>query len=931
MTDFWPRVWEAGRTLAESNELDERTATALRDPAVQRFVFGYKGFSDPAWFHQFRAAGLFKDPPGVQRHGDRMTAEGWPVMSYLTAAASEVPAEVADVLGSLVTDNWWVIASAIETAGSLPVPASEDAILHVLRQWHSSSVHWTDPEALVAVFERLAGQPDLSSLTEAVFRVMSRIWEVRGVGYDVSEVLTSATERLPSASHGSIADGIELAILHRVVTSTEWSGFGVSLSDLDRDMEDPLSELLTTWLRIANAETKRSGASGALQRCLRLLGSEHRIVKQMGLRALRIAFDRSPDDPAAHEVLEGLARQPIVLLYYDYEAEILPLFSSHWTRLSLETRASWIDALHRIGSADEDSTASRYAVRNWLGHLRRYVGDRELLLLQRLESELGPARTEFSGPRTSGSFIGPVGPLPQKEIAKLSAQDLLGLMRFVPGRGDDMFGPTPEGLGRQVQAEVARRPGEFLPVLNDVAESVPYASIVHSVTWGLNEAFKNEAERTPAARSAVLAFMSGAIERADAGRYESERYYGASQVVKGAAGLLEDLAAWMAEAPEHDELLKLLDRILSDPEPAPEFEARFGGENMDPPSLSLNTTRGRGVRAALALLSRSWNPGREGPLREGIETLLSAHVGRESSPSVFSSFGIYLPQLVAYWPGFWAEHAERLLPEGPENGQRWEAVFTTYLMFNGPNLRVVTELREHYRLATERANEAEYPFLRKHGSRLLVHLAAIGLPPQEGPEGWGELLRAAIAALPSDQVGRAAAEVAHAVRDGALEVSGDWLLHFVAVRLIARRGHALDRTEGRALADLTFVSRAPLVKSGGLLLDLTKRATALDGNRLLEYLREVDSPRTKLGAAVLDAGVRAKLYQGFIRSPELLLTSVKEYSTVDPTRSWTIVNLLGAAGVFDCEELARTLYESRLSERANADRDERGNSDTGSR
>lgn len=62
MTDFWPRVWEAGRTLAESNELDERTATALRDPAVQRFVFGYKGFSDPAWFHQFRAAGLFKDP-----------------------------------------------------------------------------------------------------------------------------------------------------------------------------------------------------------------------------------------------------------------------------------------------------------------------------------------------------------------------------------------------------------------------------------------------------------------------------------------------------------------------------------------------------------------------------------------------------------------------------------------------------------------------------------------------------------------------------------------------------------------------------------------------------------------------------------------------------------------------------------------------------
>ncbi len=910
MTEFWPNAWHVHDVLRGQGELDDETVLGLRDLAVQRYVFIFRQFADARWFDQLRAVGLFSEPPAVRRDGETITADGWPIMAYLTAVAPELPDGVAEVLESLRTDNWWVIANAIETAAHLPATTAEGAILGVLRQWHSSSLHWTDPDALVAVLERLAEQPEPSGLTEAVFRITSRIWETRGVGYDVNEVLDPVTARLPSEKHGSVADGIELAMQHHALTAAEWSRFGVSLADLDRDLDDPVSTLLTAWLRIVEAEAKRTGASRALQRCLRLLGAEHRVVTEMGLRALRIALDRSAGDPTARGVLEGLAHRSAVLLDYQLEGEVLPLFAAHWSVLSLATRAAWIDELLRIGSQDEEAGPDRYAVRDWLGHLRAHLGDRELLLLERLEQELGPARMDFTGPRATGMFVGPVGPLSSDEISNLSPEDLLGLMRFVPGRGDDMFGPTPEGLGRQVRAEVARRPAEFVPLLDQIAQTVPYASVVHNVMWGLTEAFKSEDTRSPEARSAVIDFMLKAIERADGGLYEAEPHYGASQIVKGAADLLEDLASWMADAPEHDAIVRVLERILGDSEPAPEFEDRFGDENMDPPTLSLNTIRGRGVRAALALLSRSWNTDRESSLRERIEQILTTHVRSEPSPAVFSSFGFWLPQLVVYWRSFWAEHEATLLPRDREHSARWEAVFTTYLMFSRPHVRLAAELQEHYRLATERASQPQFPFLQKHGSRLLVHLAAVGLRPEDAPKGWNELVRQAVASLQSDQVGRAAAELAHALRDEALDVSTDWLLDFVKVRLIARRGQPFDRTEGRALGDLTFASRAPLAQSGGLLLDLAKRVPSLDGDRLLEYLRDVDAPRTRLGAAVLEAAIEAKQYQGFVRSRELMNGLLQEYAAIDPARGWAMVNVLGAEGIFDIEDLARSIYES---------------------
>jgi len=44
-------------------------------------------------------------------------------------------------------------------------------------------------------------------------------------------------------------------------------------------------------------------------------------------------------------------------------------------------------------------------------------------------------------------------------------------------------------------------------------------------------------------------------------------------------------------------ILKLL---TEDPDPTPEHEARYGGSNMDPATLSINTTRGEAMHAVVS-------------------------------------------------------------------------------------------------------------------------------------------------------------------------------------------------------------------------------------------------------------------------------------------------------------------------------------------
>jgi len=895
MSDFWPTVWRLGRRLgADPPDLTtpDDSVEELRDLRVQRYVFVHLQFKDPTWLAVFRRLGVFTLPPPVERVGGTLRAQGWPAMTYLANVALPQSQEVAEIL-----------------EGKLPPEYATNALLHALDLWQSTDSPWTDRRSLVAALDCLADSGDLAALAEGVFRIASRIWDVRSVGYEVADALAQTQSQHSPDCYGAIADGIELAISYRILTSDLWEG--ASLDNLARQVDDPLSHLVSTWLDAAEAEAKNRGESRALVRALRLLPLDHALARQLGLRALRLALSGVPRDATAKALLIGLSEDRKLLVDYNLAAELLPLFRDYWEELPLQGRASWIEDLLSIATSEHSRTEA-YAARDWLAHLRPHLGDREQLALEQLETELGPARMNFSDPHVSGIRIGPEGPVSAEEISNLAAEDLLALMRYVPHRTSDHFGPSSEGLGRQLRPEIERRPEEFLPLLNDIADSVPYSSIIYNVIWGLDGAYKREENRSPGARAAIIEFLERTLRNADIGQYEDDDRAGPAAIPKVTADLIENLAPWLVEAPEHKQLTAIIARTLGDQDPTEDFEQQFGGENMDPPTLSLNTARGRGVRAALSLLTHFWRDESSSDFRAELERLLFAHSHDERSPSVLSAYGLHLPGIITYWSSFWSDRSSDLLPTGDEREAVWEAVFTTYVIYHGVHLTVAGELVSHYDRAVARVNDARYRFLRKHASQVLVHLITVSMIESDTSREWERMLGRAIATFPADAVATAASELAHALRERRVEISSSWVGDLVSARLSARRGEPFDHQEGRALADLIFAANAPVSATGGMVLDLIERAPSLDGDGLLSYLAVADPSRTALGATILEAAVNARLFEGYLSDRSVLQQAVESYAAVDPERSWRMVNALGAEGMYDLDDLARRISPRQL-------------------
>src|SRR5262249_49795838 len=154
----------------------------------------------------------------------------------------------------------------------------------------------------------------------------------------------------------------------------------------------------------------------------------------------------------------------------------------------------------------------------------------------------------------------------------------------------------------------------------------------------------------------------------------------------------------------------VLERLTEDPDPSPEYEARFGGSNMDPPTLALNTVRGAAMTAVMRYVAwvrqNSEKRGTTVSLAEMSEVLvvLEKHLDptRDPSLAVRSVYGRWLPWLVS-WDRSWVQsHLALILPRDERLAILWEAAWDTYVVFCPPYNETFKVLSEEYRHAIER-------------------------------------------------------------------------------------------------------------------------------------------------------------------------------------------------------------------------------------
>lgn len=112
----------------------------------------YDGLRNPLWVKPLADAGAFSSPPEPEVGSDGIVREQyWPEASYLDAMAEHVPAEVAEVLGTLAgSSNSWVRRIAFSAGSRMPT-AIAAKLKPVIDGWEDSGYGWrTDPRDLVS-------------------------------------------------------------------------------------------------------------------------------------------------------------------------------------------------------------------------------------------------------------------------------------------------------------------------------------------------------------------------------------------------------------------------------------------------------------------------------------------------------------------------------------------------------------------------------------------------------------------------------------------------------------------------------------------------------------------------------------------------------------------------------------------------------------
>lgn len=152
--------------------------------------------------------------------------------------------------------------------------------------------------------------------------------------------------------------------------------------------------------------------------------------------------------------------------------------------------------------------------------------------------------------------------------------------------------------------------------------------------------------------------------------------------------------------------------LVDHPDPTPAYEVKFGGQNMDPLTLSLNTTRPAAIRAVVKVARKAKLLADQNALSQRSDDvipraleLLSGRLRpmRDESLSVAAVFGELLRLLVWIDPGWLAAHVSSLLTEDSYG----EVVLSTALATSTPSRQLLDVVEVGARALIDSAGKGE--------------------------------------------------------------------------------------------------------------------------------------------------------------------------------------------------------------------------------
>jgi hypothetical protein len=271
-----------------------------------------------------------------------------------------------------------------------------------------------------------------------------------------------------------------------------------------------------------------------------------------------------------------------------------------------------------------------------------------------------------------------------------------------------------EGLARSITQAVTDSPDRFADRAHDFAELDP--TYVRGLLNGFDNALREKRyfqwESVITLASWVVAQPMGP-DSVEVEPFDRDADFRPAR--RALASLLKrGLALRDSGAPPlsmRESIWDVIKALAEDPNPSPEYEARWGGENMDPATLALNTVRPSAITAAIEYalwvnqhINRLEQPIGMAAVPEVQELLQRTLDSRHDlSPSVRAAIGYELGHLVWFDDAWIKRMRDYLFPAEEHLLPLRLALFDTFLRYGWKTEKVMNTLPEEYEAAILRA------------------------------------------------------------------------------------------------------------------------------------------------------------------------------------------------------------------------------------
>lgn len=750
---------------------DDLNRLALEVPnnrVIRQYFFDR--LENPEWLEPLWKKGFFKHLPEPihDKEEGMVRFPPWPETKYLARMAKHKPELIAQIIQEMDdTQNVSVLSDLVDALLVLPPDVSVDFVEKVNR-WAESSylllpeklgqlfAHWakegrTDEALSLAQVlldilpdeHRISPGPDDAYRLPPEPRAHFDIWEYEQILKEHYPVLVRQTG-LPALELlcGLLEKAIRLSRRHSDGEGPEdySSIWHPAVEDHPQSPGHTIKDALVSAVRDASEFVVRSNKA-TVEEVVNALESRHwKVFRRIALHILRVFPDQGETLVAARLTDRSLFED--VGLQHEY----VLLLRACFPNLTLKDQAKilgWVEdgpdvdewkqwresEASKVPSEEEVVRYREVWQRDWLarigfGGLPTEWRERYRMLIAKYSE---PEHPEFPV-YTENGWVGPRSPKSADDLKAMSLTEIVKFLRAWKPLEDILRDLSPEGLGRELSSVVAEDPGRFATKSPSFKGLDP--TYVRALVSGFREALKQnrtfDRDWKPVLELCQwVVSQPREIQGRQVQEMDADPNWGWTR---------KEIARLLAEGFQdrpggipisfRQKVWDILKPLTDDPEPTPDYEQRYGGSNMDPATLSINTTRGQAMHAVIRYtlwlrrhleqesdaeerLAKGFDEMPE--VREVLETHLNPN--RDPSLAIRAVYGWRFPWLVLLDPNWARNHAAKILPRDQESGAFFEAAWNTYITFCKPYDNVLEILKPFYSLVVERIG------VRRDGTR----------------------------------------------------------------------------------------------------------------------------------------------------------------------------------------------------------------------